>query len=325
MSTPAIIVCIGGAAVDHKFLAHAPLILGTSNPVSGHRSFGGVARNVAESLARLTIPVRLVAAIGDDELGRQLVNSLYSADVNVDAMIALPGRITAQYVAALEPDGQLSLGLADMTTLELLTPDILDQVWPAIAGAEWVMADCNLPRATLAALIERKSATGYKLAIDVVSMLKADRLPVELAGIDMLFLNSDEAAMLLDSDLPTSVSSTTAHATLLHDAGADVVVVTMGGRGCVVAGLGDPVHLPAVKARMVDVTGAGDALIAGTLAAISQGREPIEAVGEGMLLAALTIEHPTSVRPDLSPALLDSAMHRLVTGMREQRAWETDA
>lgn len=38
------IVCIGGAVFDRKYHAHAPLISETSNPVSGYRSHGGVAR-----------------------------------------------------------------------------------------------------------------------------------------------------------------------------------------------------------------------------------------------------------------------------------------
>ena len=44
------IICIGGAVLDRKYKAKAELAPGTSNPVSGFRSFGGVARNVTENL-----------------------------------------------------------------------------------------------------------------------------------------------------------------------------------------------------------------------------------------------------------------------------------
>ncbi|TIW31830.1 MAG: winged helix-turn-helix transcriptional regulator, partial [Mesorhizobium sp.] len=43
-------ICIGGAVLDRKYHAKKDLIFGTSNPVDGYRSFGGVARNVAENL-----------------------------------------------------------------------------------------------------------------------------------------------------------------------------------------------------------------------------------------------------------------------------------
>ena len=47
------VICIGGAAVDRKYRALSSLRPATSNPVTSERSFGGVARNVAENTARL--------------------------------------------------------------------------------------------------------------------------------------------------------------------------------------------------------------------------------------------------------------------------------
>ncbi len=46
-------LCIGGAAVDRSFRLVGPAVLGTSNIASSDSGLGGVARNVAESLARL--------------------------------------------------------------------------------------------------------------------------------------------------------------------------------------------------------------------------------------------------------------------------------
>jgi pseudouridine kinase len=70
------VVCVGGATVDRIYRAQALLRLGTSNPVTSVRSFGGVARNVAESLGRLGTEVALVSAVGDDENGRALTAHL---------------------------------------------------------------------------------------------------------------------------------------------------------------------------------------------------------------------------------------------------------
>jgi pseudouridine kinase len=66
----------------------------------------------------------------------------------------------------------------------------------------------------------------------------------------------------------------------------------------------------AVNVQVVDATGAGDALIAGTLVALLKGYSLPEAVRMGTMAAALTLESPTSVRPDLSLALLESALER---------------
>ena len=51
-------------------LAAAP-VPGSSNPARMSTGFGGVARNVAENLARLGVPVALVSRVGDDDSGRE--------------------------------------------------------------------------------------------------------------------------------------------------------------------------------------------------------------------------------------------------------------
>ena len=55
------IACIGGAHLDRHGVLRGPLVLGTSNPGSVHVAVGGVARNVAENLARLGVKVTLVS------------------------------------------------------------------------------------------------------------------------------------------------------------------------------------------------------------------------------------------------------------------------
>lgn len=108
------VVCVGGATVDRTYRAQKVLRPGTSNPVTSARSFGGVARNVAESLARLGTRVAWVSAVGDDESGRFLLAHLAGIGIDVSHVRTVPGRATAEYVAVVEPSGELAIGLADM-------------------------------------------------------------------------------------------------------------------------------------------------------------------------------------------------------------------
>ena len=73
---------------------------------------------------------------------------------------------------------------------------------------------------------------------------------------------------------------------------------------------GRPGTRPARQAQVSDVTGAGDALLSGLLAARWHGYNWPEALKQAHLCAALTIEAPGAVRPDLSPALLDAERQR---------------
>src|SRR5476649_2289696 len=54
------VMCIGAANLDRKLRTLAPLQMGTSNPASAEEVHGGVARNIAENLARLNVPATLL-------------------------------------------------------------------------------------------------------------------------------------------------------------------------------------------------------------------------------------------------------------------------
>lgn len=301
------IVCIGGAVVDRKYHAARPLIPGTSNPVEGGRGFGGVARNVAENLARLGQAVGLVSVVGDDEAGEALCRHLRDLGVDLSRVLRHRERPTAEYVAVIEPDGSLAFGLADMGIFEALTPARVEEAWPHLAGAAWVFADCNGSAASLDLLVRRRREARFRLAVDAVSTPKVVRLPQDLSGIDLLFLNLDEARALLGD----AAAGPEAAAHGLRRRGAAAVVLTRGAEGLLVASGEGVATIPSVPARTRDVTGAGDALIAGTLARLVQDSPLPEALRVGSLVAALTTESEASVHPDLSPAFLAAALERL--------------
>jgi pseudouridine kinase len=283
------IVCFGGAVIDRKYHVAAPLVYDTSNPASSVRSYGGVARNVAENLARLDVATALVSAVGEDEGGRALLRDLQRLGVDVSGVTCKPGFSTAEYAAILQPDNSLAFGIADMAVFDTLDLDKLKQDWPLLMSADWVFADCNLPAETLQALIARAATSRFKLAIDAVSVHKVTRLPANLSGVDVLFLNRDEFAVC-DKQMAQKPNA---------------MVMTLGQDGVLLSDQDGMRPLPAPVAQVRDVTGAGDSLISGTLFGLSQGRTLSEAIGIGLRLAKLTVETDGSVRQDLSPALLE--------------------
>ncbi|MDD2867818.1 carbohydrate kinase [Neomegalonema sp.] len=298
------VLCVGGAVMDRRYRLLAPARMETSNPAEGSRSHGGVARNVAENLALLGRRPGFLSVVGDDEPGRLLLEHLRGRGVDVSRVLTLPGARTAEYVALLDPSGELVLAAADMAIFDRLTPEDLLRAWPHVAGASWVFADANLTPEALACLCARRGGGNYRLAVDAVSVPKTRRLPADLSGIDLLFLNADEAAALLDAPRATSGAEALAAARALCDRGAGSVRLSRGAAGAALAGEGFEALLPAVAAEVVDVTGAGDAAMAGTLHALLAGEDPVAAARLGGLMAALTIEAPGAVRDDLTPELL---------------------
>ncbi|MBJ6127879.1 PfkB family carbohydrate kinase [Microvirga splendida] len=297
------VFCIGGAAVDRKYRALDAIRPGTSNPVLSERSFGGVARNVAENMARLGVTVSLASILGKDENGRALLDDLERLGIGTQFMALSDEHATAEYVAVLQPDGELALGLANMAIFDGFTPALLRNLDTHLQTG-WVFADCNLPAETLHALVDIARQHSLTLAIDAVSTPKVARLPRDLTGVGLLFLNLDEARAYLGEPEMSLEEA----APRLRACGAQHVVLTLGEAGLVVADGTGVRQIGAIGAEIVDATGAGDALIAATLAALLKGHSLTEAARLGTAAAALTVESTASVRPDLSFALLETTL-----------------
>jgi pseudouridine kinase len=311
LSSEARAVCIGGAVLDRKYHARAKIVLETSNPVDSTRSLGGVARNVAENLARLGSSTGFISIVGDDDGGHALLKYMREIGIDVSQVVTTGERPTAEYAAILDAAGDLVLGIADMSIFDLFQPDHIERAWPHLASAGWVFADCNLSAAALSTLIAKCRTASCRLAIDAVSTHKAARLPKDLAGIDLLFMNIDEANAILNMSAEHTPDGAGQAARALQKAGAAMAVVSAGARGMAVAGLETATFIEAVKATPVDMTGAGDAMIAATLHRLLEGDDIFDAARTGALAATLTTECASSVHPGLSAAFLEEHRHRL--------------
>jgi pseudouridine kinase len=257
----------------------------------------------------------LVSIVGDDENGRAIRAHLRSLDIDTQFVAVSPHHATAEYAAVLEPNGSLAFGLADMAIFDAFTPSMLHEAWPS-ESATWIFVDCNLHSETLHQLVDRARQHSAMLAVDAVSSPKVMRLPHDLNGIGLLFLNLDEARAFLAN--PSAPPDELAAALL--DSGAARVVLTLGEGGLIAMDQSGLTRVRAITVQVVDATGAGDALIAATLVAILHGRSLTEAVRMGVVAAAVTLESPASVRSDLSLELLEFALARTSNQIFEWRS-----
>ena len=304
----AAVVCIGGLVVDRTYRALGPVRAGTSNPVTGTRSFGGVAGNVAINLARLDVAASLVSMVGDDESGRALRRHAEELGIDTRGTGCSAVRTTAEYIALLDVEGDLALGMADMAIFDELDPTRLRAALDQQGSPHWIFADCNLPPESLAWLLQHRRAGTARLAVDVVSVQKAERLPHDLVGIDLLFLNRDEASALLDRPAD-DLEPADAIAGLLRR-GPGAVLLTLGTEGLALGTQSDMVRIAACGADVVNVTGAGDALVGTTLAYLCSGSTLAEAARFGIRAAALTVSYPDGTHPGLSRKHLEDADSR---------------
>ena len=255
---------------------------GTSCPGTIVDRPGGVARNVARLLAGAGLEVSLASRVGDDAAGRAVLADLASAGVDVDPIAIDPAARTGTYVAVHDRDGELAAAVSDMAIYDAITPAALGAWHPMLAAADLVFADANLPEATIEALAE---ACGGRLALDAISRAKAPRILPGLRAGALVFTNLAAAEVLVGRPVP----STREAAEALADVGADRAVVTGGPQPVAILSHGRVTLRPVAPVEVVDVTGAGDALIAGTLAGLAHGRPIEEAVDCGIAAAAAAL------------------------------------
>ncbi|MEM1287648.1 MAG: carbohydrate kinase family protein [Pseudomonadota bacterium] len=292
MGAQADIICAGGAVINRKYRPQRRLISGTSNPANVQQTFGGVARNVAENLAMLGDSVGLISLVGADRAGDVLLANLADNGVDVSGVDRAAATPTAEYVAVFDEHGELSTGLAIMDIFDELDPERFANELKLARPSNWVFAECNLPVSCLNRLCELKAELGSLLAVDTVSISKAPRVAHLLNGIDLLFTNEAEARSVLQLDAAPEFLVEE-----LAKAGAQSIVLTLGSRGALFSDKGAAGHVSAQAAAVADVSGAGDALIAGTLHGLMAGHDLRAALKVGNALAARTVESDLDVAP----------------------------
>jgi ribokinase len=246
---------------------------------------GGAGANVAVHLARRGADVLLAGCVGDDAAGAGLVSELEAEGVRT-ALRTVPGAATGTIVSLVEPGGERSM-LADRGANLVLRAD--DVPPPAPGGhlhlSGYTLLDDGPRPAGLAALAAARAA-GCTVSVDPASTgplaaAGVDRWLADVDGATLLLPNADEARLL------------TGRADTADAAGAlaerfPLVAVSLGAEGALWAAGGLLLHRPALPARVVDTTGAGDAFTAGLLAAwlAAPGGDPASALDAGVALAA---------------------------------------
>lgn len=275
---------------------------GTSNPGRTSRTAGGVARNVTENLARLGTTVRLVSCVGTDAVGEALLGDLDSVGVDL-SFVKRTDLPTGSYTAVLDHHGDLVIGIADMAAVESLSPADVDEA--AFADAAFVVVDGNLLPATVAHCLALAAAAGVPVALDPVGVAKAGRLEVR-GPVHTFTPNREELVGF------TGTPEVDKAVRACHDRGIETVWLRQGAAGSTIFRVGhEPVRVQLPRAEVVDVTGAGDAMLAGYLHRMVTGSAVEEAADFGAAAAWLTVESPYTVRPDLIAELVQQTLDHL--------------
>jgi pseudouridine kinase len=304
------VLVIGAAGVDIVGRLQNGIEPQASSPAQIRASFGGVARNVAENLARLGQPVRLLSVVGKDPIGNQLIRETSKAGVDVEAVIQTPGHPTSTYLAVIDGKGKLHFALDDMRAVKELKPDTMRQHAALFKEASLVFFDANLQKETIRTALSLANRARVPVCADPTAPSLAHRFTRHLSQIYMITPNSAEAGIYCDVPFnPSNQRQALKAAKNLVSQGVTIAIISLAEFGICYAASQTSGYIPALRTRVIDPTGAGDALSATVMFGLLNKIPLDEAVRLAVSAASLTLNYRGAVVPDLT---LEKLYDRLV-------------
>ena len=290
------IAVVGGMNVDIGGRPARRLVLKDSNPGRVSIRPGGVGRNIAHNLRLLGMEVRMLSAVGDDEHGELLLRSCAACGIDTSLCLRAEGESSSTYLYITDEHGDMQLAVADMDVTARITPAVIAARLDALNAARAVVVDANLEAETLEYLAAHVTAP---LCADPVSTGKAGRMRRILPRLAFIKPNALEAETLTGEAEPEKA------ARALLAAGVRRVFLSLGAQGMLAAEGEKLISLPCEQARVLNTTGAGDAVTAALVWAGVRGLDLERSLRFALRAGAVTTECMEANNPALSelPAL----------------------
>jgi ribokinase len=243
--------------------------------------WGGKGANMACAAARLGAPVVLVAAVGDDAVGRAAAADLEASGV-VPRLQVRAGVTSGQAVVLVAADGENVVIVAPGANADL-DPSAVEAV--AVQPDDVVVLSAEAPVDALYAAGRAAADAGARLLLNASPVVESATALAALQPV--VVVNEHEAAAL-----SAGAGGVDAEALRIGELTGAAVVVTLGRRGAVVRDGTGPVWVPAPEVVAVDTTGAGDTFLGALAAELLLGRSLVDAAATACQAAAFAVTGP---------------------------------
>lgn len=235
---------------------------------------GGKGVNVALVLSRLGLPVRALCLTAG-ETGAMFERLLAPTGLPCRFFRLTDGMTRINVKIKGEKESELN-GTGPRLSAEALGA-LERELWRLEAG-DWLVLSGALPAGAPTDLYARFAALaksrGARVAVDTAGAPLTSALP---AQPDLIKPNLAELTELTRSAAQTLLD-VAASAAALQSAGAQTVMVSLGGKGAVLLdGADEALRLPAPTGTVLNTVGAGDSMVAGYLSGLACGQNGREA------------------------------------------------
>jgi ribokinase len=287
MTAPEILVL---GSVNRDLIVHAPRLPLPGETLRGQRfgsCLGGKGANQAVAAARLGARVALAARVGLLENGAAMVAQLAGEGVDTHAVAQpadeVPG-VALIVVGAEDAENQIVTVAGSNGTLPLDQVEALE-----LAGLRWLVAQQELPLASVARAFERAHAAGVKTLLNAAPFRPGCEALLPL--VDVLVVNALEAQALVTT-LGGGAAEPEALARALLTKGPAAVLVSLGAEGLCWVDAEGTRRVPARPVKAVDTVGAGDTLVGALVTALAEGQPVDKALAFAQAAAGLAVSRP---------------------------------
>ncbi|MCL1995580.1 MAG: carbohydrate kinase family protein [Defluviitaleaceae bacterium] len=290
MTSATYVSIIGSANMDITAKSYKPLKPFDSNPGVVTLSPGGVARNIAENLARLGTNVKLFAVFSNDFLGQKLLNDCLDIGIDVSQCKISHERPTPIYTAILDNNGEMHAAIIGDTNI--ITVDQIKKYYDTINSSKIIVLDTNLNENDIAETLD--IFKGKDIYVDAISVTKAARIKNLVGKFHTIKMNRMEASFLADCEITDedSLKKVSAH---FLDLGARRVIISLGPDGICYRTRGDEIRHTPKAITPINSTGAGDSLMAGIIHGTLKNKNAQHIVGLALTMAKMTLMSEAAV------------------------------
>ena len=223
---------------------------------------GGKGANQAVTAARLGGDVTMFGCVGDDGFGPRLVENLRANGVNADHVGVVEGESSGLAMIVVgENDNAITVIPGANGRV---SPDYVDRCWPALANADIVLLQNEIPMETVLYAARRLRRAGKTV---IWNPAPAAPAAAELLEAAAYFTPNEHEARIVTGDEETPIEA------LIERFGGRLIV-TLGARGVGACGAdGRFLRVPAIRAKVADTTGAGDTMNGAFAFALAEGMD----------------------------------------------------
>ncbi|MCR5229908.1 MAG: carbohydrate kinase family protein [Solobacterium sp.] len=274
---------IGAACMDYlNVVEDYPAEDGSTHILSQMMQGGGACATAVAAAQRLGHRGRMIANVGTDETGRQIIDSLKQEGVDVSCVRCTEG---------MSPSSQIMVNPRTGSRTKFVQNNVLDPV-------EWDRACIDMIRTSDVIHLD---GTRYDNAMAAAETAKKYHIPVSLDGCHMEADKSLSRKLAAQADIlimnrryPMMVSEkeNLEEALAYFAENSKIVITTLGRDGCIAYIDGRMEHFDAYEVDAVDSTGAGDVFHGAFLAAWLNGQDIRSCIRYASACAALKCTKP---------------------------------